>query len=69
MNLFLSRVNSFENFEFKVLGYLSIQYFIASKPSLCGILEYYASISNDINMVSFGMMSGRLFKTSVVSLR
>ena len=69
MNLIPSRINSFENLEFKVLGYFSIQYFIASKPSLCGILEYNASISNDVNMVSFGMVSGRLFKKSVVSLR
>ena len=69
MNLIPSRINSFENLEFKVLGYFSIQFFIASKPSLCGILEYKASISNDVNMVSFGMVSRRLFKKSVVSLR
>ena len=25
---------------------------------MCGILEYNASISNDVNMVSFGMVSG-----------
>ena len=62
MNLIASRINSFENLEFKVLEYFSIQYFIASKPSLCGILEYNASISNDVNMVSFGMVSGRLFE-------
>ena len=68
MNLIPPRINSFENLEFKVLGYFTIQYFIASKPSLCGILEYNAS-TNDVNMVSFGMVSGRLFKRSVVSLR
>ena len=69
MNLIPSRINSFENLEFKVLGYFSIQFFIASKPSLCWILGYSASITNEVDMVSFGRMSGMLFKRSVVSLR
>ena len=69
INLIPSRINSFENLEFKVSGYFSIQYFTASKPRLCGILEYSDSISNDASIVSFGIVFGRLFKKSVVSLK
>ena len=63
INLISSRIILF------VSGYRSIQYFTASKPSLCGILENTASISNDASMVSFGMVFGRLFKKSVISLK
>ena len=68
INLISSRINSFENLEVKVTGYFSVQNFTASKPRLCGILEYSDSISNDASMVYFGIMFGRLFKKSVVSL-
>ena len=69
MNLIPSRMNSFENLELRVSGYFSIQYFTASNPSSCGILEYNASMSNDVKIVCSGMLSGRLFKKSVVSLK
>ena len=69
INLIPSRINSFENLEFKVSGYFSIQYFTASIPRLCEILEYSDSISNDASIVSFGIVIGRLFKKSVVSLK
>ena len=56
-----SRMNSCENLELRVSGYFSIQYFTVSNPSSCGILEYNASMSNDVKMACSGMVSGRLF--------
>ena len=67
MNLVRSRINYFENLGFRVSEYISIQYFTAFKQSLCGILECSASISNNANMVSFGIVSERIFY--VVSLK
>ena len=69
INLIPSRINYFENLESKVCVYFSIQYFTASKPGLCGMLEYSDSISNDASIVSFAIVIGRLFKKSVVSLK
>ena len=67
MNLVRSRINYFNNLGFRVSGYISIQYFIASKQSLCGILECCASISNNANMLCLGMVFERIFY--VVSLK
>ena len=53
----------------KVSGCLSNQYFTASIPNSCGIFEYKASISNVASSVSYCILSGRLFKKSVVSRR
>ena len=69
LNLIPSIINYFEILEFKVSGYFSIQFFTASKPRLCGILEYSDSISNDASIVSFGTEVGRMFRKSVVSLK